>query len=235
MLNKKVLAMSFVALMSFSTRALAQDPTSLYPKNYKILFENDRVRVLDFVLRKGDTEDFHKHPAHVAYILTGFKIRFTFPDGRTVIRETKAGDVLFSEAVTHSPLNIGDTEAHGILVEMKTPAEKTEDNSKAAAPATIGGDLLTAVTFIHGLVGKEEELKNHLLSLTAPTLAEPGCLQYDLYQSPTKPNEFMRFEIWRNAQALEVHKQTPHLKASFERRQKEGWKTEITPWLRVSQ
>jgi len=232
MLNKKVLAMSFVALMSFSTGALAQDPTTLYPKNYKILFENDRVRVLDFVLRKGDTEDFHKHPAHVAYILTGFKIRFTFPDGRTVIRETKAGDVLFSEAVTHSPLNIGDTDAHGILIEMKSPDEKTESNSKAAA-ATNGDDLLTAVTFIHGLVGKEEELKGHLLSLAAPTLAEPGCLQYDLYQSPAKPNEFMRFEVWRNPEALEIHKQTPYLKTSFERRQKEGWKTEITLWVRV--
>jgi quinol monooxygenase YgiN len=48
-----------------------------------------------------------------------------------------------------------------------------------------------------------------------------------------KKNEFMRFEVWRNPQALEDHKQTPHLKASFEHRQKEGWTTEITVWNRV--
>jgi len=46
-------------------------------------------------------------------------------------------------------------------------------------------------------------------------------------------NEFLRFEIWRDQEALEAHKQTPHLKSSFEKRQKEGWKTEITLWTEV--
>jgi quinol monooxygenase YgiN len=44
----------------------------------------------------------------------------------------------------------------------------------------------------------------------------------------------MRFEVWRNPQALEDHKMTPHLKASFERRKNKGWMTEITTWKRVS-
>lgn len=225
---KRTLALSFAALALFSTRALSQDPVPLYPKNYKVLFENDRVRVIDFVLRKGDTEDFHSHRPHVAYILTGFKIRFTFPDGRTVIRETKAGDVLFSEAVTHSPLNIGDTDARGIMVELKEQIGMGMNGNNSE-------ELLTAVTFIHGLVGKEEEMKNHLLSLTAPTLAEAGCLTYDLYQSPEKKNEFMRYEVWRNDEALELHKIMPHLKASFELRKQQGWTTEITRWRRVRQ
>jgi quinol monooxygenase YgiN len=43
----------------------------------------------------------------------------------------------------------------------------------------------------------------------------------------------MRFEVWRNPQALEDHKMTPHLKASFGRKDK-GWMTEITTWRRVS-
>ena len=63
--------------------------------------------------------------------------------------------------------------------------------------------------------------------------AEPGNLRYDLYQSPTNRNYFMRFEVWRNPQALEDHKMTPHLKASFERRKNKGWMTEITTWKRI--
>lgn len=228
--TKRILALSFAALAFLSTRAQSQDPVPLYPKNYKLLFENDRVRVIDFVLKKGDTEDFHSHRPHVAYILTGFKIRFTFLDGRTVIRETKAGDVLFSEAVTHSPLNIGDTDAHGIMVELNERGGK-----EMGMNGNNSEELLTAVTFIHGLVGKEEEMKDHLLSLTAPTLAEPGCLTYDLYQSPEQKNEFMRFEVWRNDEALELHKMMPHLKASFELRKQQGWTTEITRWRRVRQ
>jgi len=204
--------------------AWAQDPVPLYPENYKILVENERVRVMDFMLRKGVTERMHQHPAHVLYVLEGFKIRFTFPDGRTAVREARTGDVLFSEAVMHSPVNIGDTDAHGILIELKGAATA----GASALPAA--GDVLTAFTFIHGLPGREDDLESHLLSLTAPTRAEPGCLAYDLYQARDRKNEFLRFETWRDPEALEAHKKTPHLMASFARRQAEGWTTEITLW-----
>jgi len=205
----------------------AQDPVPIYKDNYKVLLENERVRVLDFKLRKGAIEDFHSHPAAVTYVLQGFKIRFTFPDGTTRIREAKAGDVLYGEAVTHSPENIGDTDARGLLVEFKGPAA-------AAAPSDSARELLTAVTFIVGLEGKEEELKRELLALSAPTGAEPGNIRYDLYQSPVKKSHFMRYEVWKSEAALEEHKQTPHIRASFKKRQEQGWTTDITLWKRVA-
>jgi quinol monooxygenase YgiN/quercetin dioxygenase-like cupin family protein len=204
--------------------ARAQDPVALYPENYRVLFENERVRVIDFRLAKGATEQAHHHRPHVVYVLQGFRIRFTFPDGTTGLRETKTGDVLWSEAVTHASENIGDTDAHGILVELK------EEPRAATAPAD---GRLTAVTFIRGKEGREAELERELLALTAPTRAEPGALRYDLYQSTTKPNEFMRFEEWRDAAALEAHKATPQLQASFEKRLQQGWSTDITLWKRV--
>jgi quinol monooxygenase YgiN len=200
--------------------AMAQDPVPIYPDNYKVMIENDRVRVMDFRLRKGDHEDFHAHPAHVLYVLEPFRISFEFPDGRTGIREVKAGEVLFSDAVVHSPTNIGETDAHGILIELKTRDASAED-------------VLTAVTFIQGREGKGSEVKRELLSLSAPTRAEPGSLRYDLYQSVDRPDRFMRLEVWKDEEALELHKATPHLKASFERRKNEGWATEITRWRRV--
>jgi quinol monooxygenase YgiN/quercetin dioxygenase-like cupin family protein len=228
MMTKKTLTLSLFALILFATTALCQDPVPLYPENYKVLLENDRVRVLDFQLRKGAKENFHSHPAAVTYVLAPFKIRFSFPDGQTRIREAKAGDVFFGEALTHASENIGNTDAHGILVELKTPP-----TGKAAGQSVPEDELLTAVTFIRGMEGKEEEVKRELLSLTAPTRAEPGNITYDLYQSPDKKNFFMRLEVWRNPEALEIHKATPHIKASFEKRQKQGWMTEITTWKRV--
>jgi quinol monooxygenase YgiN len=182
---------------------------------------------MDFKLRKGDKEDFHSHPAHVALVLTGFKIRFMLPGGETRLRETQDGDVLFSEAITHASENIGDTDAHGILVELKPSA------AGAAGPARHAAEWLTAVTFIRGLEGKEDELKRELLSLSAPTWAEPGNISYDLYQSTAQKNNFLRFEIWRSPDALEEHKATPHIKASFQKRKEQGWTTEITTWKRV--
>ena len=221
-----LLSLFVVTLLKATT--LAQDPVPIYPNNYKVLLENERVRVLEFTLRKGAKENFHQHPAALTYVLNPFKIRFTFPDGTMRIREAKAGDVFFGEAVAHSPENIGDTDARGILIEMKTSGKADSVEAMAAA-----SDLLTAVTFIRGPEGAEEELLRELLSTTAPTRAEPGNLRYDLYQSAINKHHFMRFEIWRNPQALDLHKQMPHLKASFERRKNKNWMTEITTWHRV--
>ena len=123
-MGKTVLAMVLgcVALGGLPAPAQAADPLVLYPGNYKVLFENDRVRVLDFQLKKGATEKPHTHPANVAVFLNDFTIRFTFPDGTTGLREGHPGVVAFSEAVTHASENIGETDAHGVLVELKTPA-----------------------------------------------------------------------------------------------------------------
>jgi quinol monooxygenase YgiN/quercetin dioxygenase-like cupin family protein len=239
MSTKSTLVLGLAALAQFPSPAPSQDPLPLYPENYKVILENDRVRVLDFQLKKGAKEMAHSHPAHVVHVITGFRVRFTFPDGTTRIRETNSGDVLFSEAVTHASENIGDTDAHGLLVELKAPPAGPAGGrplGAAGASEPMAGSMpaehLTAVTFIKGIEGKEEELKQELLALEAPTRAEPGCIAYDLYQSPDK-KQFMRFEVWRDAAALEAHKQTPHLKASFERRKAQGWTTEITLWNRV--
>jgi quinol monooxygenase YgiN/quercetin dioxygenase-like cupin family protein len=221
-MRKKFLLAVSCSMVSLAASMAAQDPLPLYPENYKVILENDRVRVLDFRLRKDATERSHSHPPHVVYVVAPFKVRFTFPDGQTGIREAKAGEILFSEAVTHATENIGGTEAHGILVELKAPVAQPTDRN-----------ALTVVTFIRGAVGMESEVKQELLALTVPTRAEPGSIQYDLYQSTTRPNEFMRFEVWRNPEALELHKNTPHLRASFERRKSQGWMTEITLWKRV--
>jgi quinol monooxygenase YgiN/quercetin dioxygenase-like cupin family protein len=219
-----LLTLAVLALSAIAARA--QDPLPLYPDNYKVLFENDRVRVLDFQLRKGATEKPHHHPAHVAYILAPMKIRFTLPDGTTRLREARAGDVLFSEEVTHASENIGNTDAHGILVELKGAAA-----GKAVAEAPRG--FLEAITYINGIPGREKDLEAHLLSLTGPTRAEPGNLGYDLYRSESEGNRFVRLERWKDQAALETHKAMPYMRASFEKRQREGWTTEITLWRKA--
>jgi quinol monooxygenase YgiN/quercetin dioxygenase-like cupin family protein len=225
-MSKLGFAIVVAAVFAWPAVGSAQDPLPIYPQNYHVILENSNVRVLDFMLRKGAKEDLHSHPAHVVYVVTGFKIRFTLADGRTVVRETNAGDVLYSDAITHASENIGDSDAHGILVELKTAETR-------AALRGGAGDLLTAITFIQGQPGTGGDVKRELLSLTAPTRAESGNLRYDLYESADKPDAFLRIEEWRNAEALEQHKGTPHLRASFERRKNAGWMTEITRWRRV--
>jgi quercetin dioxygenase-like cupin family protein len=119
--RRATLAAGLSALLSGPAASLADDPIPLYPDNYKVLYENDRVRVVDFRLRKGATEKSHSHPAHVAVFLADFKIRFTLPDGQTRMREARQGEIAYSEPTVHASENVGGTDAHGILVELKAP------------------------------------------------------------------------------------------------------------------
>jgi mannose-6-phosphate isomerase-like protein (cupin superfamily) len=103
------------------TGAAAQDPAAVTPKVVKVKLENDRVRVLEFISDPGDKEGPHHHLNMIVYIVTGGTLRITTPDGKSSDVVFKTGDVLNRPAVTHSTENIGKTQLHAILVELKTP------------------------------------------------------------------------------------------------------------------
>jgi quercetin dioxygenase-like cupin family protein len=102
-------------------KSTAQDAATVTPKVVKVRFENDRVRVLEFVSDPGDKEGWHSHPAFVVYAVTGGTLRINTPDGKSNDVEFKAGDIRFREPVTHTTENIGKTQLHAIIVELETP------------------------------------------------------------------------------------------------------------------
>ncbi|AJP49341.1 cytoplasmic protein [Rugosibacter aromaticivorans] len=90
---------------------------------YKVILENDCVRVLDYQDRPGEKTLQHKHPAFVLYALSPFKRTLTLPDGKVLKREFKEGDVMWSEEQTHIGENVGQTPTHVLIVELKKPSE----------------------------------------------------------------------------------------------------------------
>jgi hypothetical protein len=109
-----------VACVSVPVLAFAQDPVTTDGDKYKVIFENDCVRVLDYKDRPGDRTQQHKHPAFVLYSLSTFKRSITLPNGKVLQRQFKEGDVMWSDSQTHIGTNTGDTPTHVILVEMKS-------------------------------------------------------------------------------------------------------------------
>jgi quercetin dioxygenase-like cupin family protein len=51
------------------------------PANFKLLLENEHVRVLQYTLLPGQLDHWHTHPPRVGYVLSGAKIRVTEADG----------------------------------------------------------------------------------------------------------------------------------------------------------
>ena len=107
-------------LLLVARSAPAQDPAVTDGDKYKVLLDNERVRVLSYVDQPGQKTHPHSHPAFVVYALAPFKRRLTLPDGRVLTREFRAGDVLYSEGESHVGENIGDTPTQIIMIELKT-------------------------------------------------------------------------------------------------------------------
>jgi hypothetical protein len=66
-----------------------------------------------------DPSSSRSHPNHAIYSLTGAKIKFTSSDGKTDTATTKAGQVTWHNAETHTVENIGKTENHVLDIELK--------------------------------------------------------------------------------------------------------------------
>ncbi|HEX7654102.1 MAG TPA: putative quinol monooxygenase [Verrucomicrobiae bacterium] len=76
---------------------------------------------------------------------------------------------------------------------------------------------ITVVATFQALPGKEEELKQALLTLVAPTRKENGCINYDLHVASDNPGKFLFHENWTSKAALDVHLQTPHIQVLLPR------------------
>ena len=109
-----------ILLAVLCATAHAQDPVKTSPRFYKVLLENDQVRVLEYHLKAGEKEPMHSHSAGVVYVLSGAKLKFSYPDGRTETKSAAAGETIWREPVTHAVENVGDTEAHAIAIDLKS-------------------------------------------------------------------------------------------------------------------
>lgn len=110
---------------------MSLDPAETNPEFYKVVFENDRVRVLEYRDRPGDKTTPHEHPDSVMYTLSAFRRRLYAADGATRDVDIDAGVTGWLTAQTHSGHNIGDSDTHVIFVELK---EKTRDAGETLGP-----------------------------------------------------------------------------------------------------
>ncbi len=64
---------------------------------------------------------------------------------------------------------------------------------------------LTIVADITANPGKEAQLRDALRGLIAPSLAERGCLQYDLHEDNGRPGHFLFYETWESRALWQDH------------------------------
>ncbi|HYI67187.1 MAG TPA: hypothetical protein VEW95_09705 [Candidatus Limnocylindrales bacterium] len=111
--------------------AVERDPVTTNPELYRVVMENDRVRVLEYRDRPGDRTAPHGHPDSVMITLSSFRRRLIQGD-RSVEVELAEGTVRWLDAQEHAGENVGETESRAIFVELKEA--RTTGDPGADAP-----------------------------------------------------------------------------------------------------
>jgi hypothetical protein len=109
---------------------MTADPVCTDADKYQVIFENDRVRVLEYRDLPGDKTRPHQHPDSVMCTLSGFQRRLHAHQGtRDVVMEP--GGAHWLPAQTHAGENTGTTPTHVLFVELK--------DGRPTGPAGRGG------------------------------------------------------------------------------------------------
>jgi quercetin dioxygenase-like cupin family protein len=96
------------------------DAVMVSPDRFKVLLENEHVRVIQYVLLPGERDQWHTHPPKVSYVVTEGTLRITTEDGQSFLTEEKAGAATWMDTLgRHYAQNVGKTPVRIVLVEIK--------------------------------------------------------------------------------------------------------------------
>lgn len=114
--------MMLAALAALPESVFAQDAARVQPDSYRVALDNPHLRVLEFNARPGMGvcgSGMHSHPPHLTVALTNQKVRDRPLDGKAILAELSAGDVFWSEAVTHETENLAGANCRSLIIEYK--------------------------------------------------------------------------------------------------------------------
>ena len=120
----KVILALFLVLTPYGSNLWAQDPARTDSDKYKVVLENERVRVLEYRDKPGEKTTMHVHPDFVVVARSAFRRRLTLPGGKTMVREFNPGEVLWTDGQSHVGENIGETDTDVLIIELKEPRKK---------------------------------------------------------------------------------------------------------------
>jgi beta-alanine degradation protein BauB len=95
------------------------DPTKVATDVYKLVLENERVRVFDVRFKPGQKAVMHAHPDHVVYVIDDYTLDLKGPDGKSQEVALKAGQAFWMGAGPHEAQNISKKAGRALVVELK--------------------------------------------------------------------------------------------------------------------
>jgi mannose-6-phosphate isomerase-like protein (cupin superfamily) len=130
-MRKIAVGVTFIMFAATHT-ALAQDVMKVAKDHYKVLVENEHVRVVENTLAPGEKDAPHSHPAGWYYITRPGRMKVIFASGQTEMWEPKLGESGWSPAEgAHTSENVGGSPMSYVLVEIKQPPKDSRTPKSA--------------------------------------------------------------------------------------------------------
>ena len=121
-------------------------PEEVSPDVYKVLLDNEDVKVLEVTFEPGQSDNMHDHYPVTFYLLQGGKAQVTLPDGTVNEREIPTGFTGHNtEKVRHQVKNIGENTIKIILVEHKNTHPASESGETLILPEEVSPDVYQVI------------------------------------------------------------------------------------------
>ena len=117
------LLLVMLPLIAGISAATEVDAVNSSPDKFKVLLDNEHVRVVEYSLLPGERDDWHTHPPKVSYVIAGGKLRITTENGESFLADEQSGTAAWMGSLgSHFAENIGPTPVRILLVEVKAAA-----------------------------------------------------------------------------------------------------------------
>ena len=169
-MKKLLISTVLLFFISCSSSDISLLPEKVSPDVYKVLLENDDIKILEVTFAPGQSDNMHEHYPATVYIVEGGKAQVTLPDG-TVNEINPPSDFILHnpEKAKHQVKNIGDNTMKIILFERKNTRTVTDTKEELILPEEVSPDVykvlldndevkVTEVTF---KPGQGDEMHQH--------------------------------------------------------------------------
>lgn len=114
---------STIAVLAILSKSflVGQLPEKVSPEIYKVILENDDVKVLKATFKPGASDKLHKHNILTAYVLEGGTMQATDANGKAgkLVTHKKGKAIHIGNELHHRVKNTGNTTLSLLLVEHK--------------------------------------------------------------------------------------------------------------------
>lgn len=148
MISERGLCIAVIGIgmqVGLSMDTMAQDPTKVEPKHYKLDFENDKVQVVSVHYGPHEKSSLHEHPGGVVVVITAGHLKFTDEKGKVTEVFAKPGEARWFSPFKHTVENVGDSSYNAVYVGIKGKSNLITKDGEALSTDEVSRVLADAL------------------------------------------------------------------------------------------